>query len=269
MTLDATSYPACYFRDGFISPVRFISTKSADQHRRVLENAEAKIGSLHYKAKVHKILRSPFDLATHPSVLDVVGSLIGPDIMLYNVEYIIKEPQTPSFVSWHQDLTYWGFDSDKLVSMWLALSPATEQSGCMRMIPGSHTMGIQQHEKTQAENNLLYQGQTVNNVDEKDAIVCPLQAGEASFHHGWTLHASLPNVSPERRIGLNVQYIKPSMKQLKHGTDSAVLVRGKDNYHHFTPDIPAHSDLDPIALQRFRTLNEVYKTIAADGRVVG
>lgn len=68
-------------------------------------------------------MRSPYELATHSQVLDVVELLIGKNILLHNVFYIIKEPLTLAHVSRHQDLTYWGFSNDKQVSMWLALSP--------------------------------------------------------------------------------------------------------------------------------------------------
>ena len=241
MQLDLADKADIFRRDGFISPVRLFSQKVATRHRRIMEDAERRIGCLHYQAKVHTILRSPFELASHKSVLDIVESLIGPDILLYNVDYIVKEARSPSYVSWHQDLTYWGFDSDDQVSMWLALSPASEQSGCMRMIPGSHLRGMVNHENMKDENNVLFQGQTVSGVNEKDAILCPLHAGEASFHHGWTLHASSPNTSNDRRIGLNVQYIRPSVRQLKHDSDSALLVRGVDRYNHFLTDLPGSS----------------------------
>ena len=76
--------------------------------------------------------------AVLPSVLNMVEQMIGPNILLYNVTYIMKEARAPSHVVWHQDLTYWGSSHDDQVSMWLALSPATTQSGLVRMIPGLH-----------------------------------------------------------------------------------------------------------------------------------
>lgn len=251
-----------YYRDGFLSPVPILSAEEAAGHRRRMEVAEAEFGSLHYKVKVHTILRSPFEIATHPQVLDTVEALIGSNILLYNAEYIVKEPGSAAHVSWHQDLTYWGFDSDALVSMWLALAPATEESGCMRMLPGSHRGGLRMHETTKDANNVLYQGQTVRNVSEHDAVLCSLQPGEASFHHGLTLHASMPNCSVERRIGLNVQYIATHMRQLKCENDSALLVRGEDRCNHFKPDIPATVDLDPMALQRQKDLSAQHLDIA-------
>ncbi|MEL0123213.1 MAG: phytanoyl-CoA dioxygenase family protein, partial [Paracoccaceae bacterium] len=106
-------------------------------------------------------MTSALELATLPSVLDLVEQMIGPNILLYNVTYIIKEPHAPSHVSWHQDLTYWGLSHDDQVSMWLALSPATQESGCMRMIPGSHKLGKVEHQTTEDDTNVMLQGQTV------------------------------------------------------------------------------------------------------------
>lgn len=253
---------SAYERDGFVSAVEILAADEAARHRRAMEDAEARIGPLHYRSKMHTILRSPLEVATMPAVLDIVEQFIGPDILLYNVTYIVKEAGTASHVSWHQDLTYWGLSHDDQVSMWLALSPATAESGCMRMIPGSHRHGRIDHEATEDAANVLLQGQTVRDVDEASAVMCPLRPGEASFHHGWTLHASMPNHSQDRRIGLNIQYLAAHVRQTKHDLDSAMLVRGADRYRHFETDIPAESDLDPAALARQVELDNRYKAIA-------
>ena len=251
-----------YERDGYVSAVPLISETEAAAHRARLEEAETKVGNLHYKAKVHTLLTSPLELATAPQTLDIVEQMVGPDILLYNVTYIIKEPNTPSHVSWHQDLTYWGLSHDDQVSMWLALSPATAQSGCMRMVPGSHKDGVYKHVPTEDENNVLLQGQTIFGIDEDKSVMCPLKPGEASFHHGWTLHASMPNESNDRRIGLNIQYIAAHVRQTKHDLDTAMLVRGKDRFNNFAKDIPAQTDLDPTAIARQEELDARHVEIA-------
>ena len=256
--MDINSLAQDYQRDGYISAVEIISENEARQHRAALEEAEAAQGRLHYKAKIHTVMRSPLALATHPRVLDVVEALIGPDILLYDVEYIIKEPHTPSHVSWHQDLTFWGLSDDTQVSLWLALSPATAESGCMRMLPGSHVQGMVAHDTTEDADNVLLQGQTVHGVAETGAVMCPLRPGEASFHHGWTLHASMPNNSDDRRIGLNAQFLAPHVRQTKHDKDTALLVRGTDKYQHFGTDTPAQADFDPAQLDRWRELNQLH-----------
>ncbi len=251
-----------YHRDGYLPAVRLLSAAQALEHRQRLEQAEANFGPLHYRSKAHTILTSPYELATLPKVLDLVETMIGPDILLYNVTYITKEAHTKSHVSWHQDLTYWGLSDDDQVTLWLALSPATEQSGCMRMLPGSHVNGRVEHQATQDENNVLFQGQTVAGVCEEDSVLCPLEPGEASFHHGWVLHASMPNRSDDRRIGLNVQYLAPHVRQTKHDLDTAMLVRGRDRFKNFAADIPAKSDLDPKAVEKQVELERRYREIA-------
>ncbi len=251
-----------YEQDGYVSGVKLLSPEEANHHRQKLETAEADFGNMHYKSKIHTLLTSPLEIAIMPSILDIVEQIIGPDILLYNATYIIKEPNTPSHVSWHQDLTFWGLSHDDQVTLWLALSPATQESGCMRMIPGSHTKGVYKHEATEDETNVLLQGQTIQGVDESKAVICPLATGEASFHHGWTMHASMPNNSNDRRIGLNVQYLAPHVSQTKHDMDTAMLVRGKDKYQNFGTDIPAQSDLDPVAIKRQAELEARYIEIA-------
>lgn len=255
---DLTRIKSDYERDGYVSGIPLLSEAEALTHRERLENAEASFGNMHYKSKAHTFLTSPLEMATDPATLDIVEQMIGPDILLYNVTYIIKEANSPTHVSWHQDLTFWGLSDDDQVSMWLALSPATSESGCMRMIPGSHTTGVYDHETGVDENNVLLQSQTITGVDESKSVMCPLQPGEASFHHGWTLHASMPNNSNDRRIGLNVQYVAAHVRQTKHDLDTAMLVRGQDRFNHFGVDIPAISDLDPVAIARQAELERLH-----------
>ena len=104
--IDLQELKETYLRDGFVYGVEILDAMEAAENRSVMERAEAKIGPLHYKTKVHTILGSPLQLATTPKALDIVEKLIGPDILVYNVTYIVKEAETSSHVSWHQDLTY-------------------------------------------------------------------------------------------------------------------------------------------------------------------
>ena len=124
---------------------------------------------MHYLNKVHTVMPSAYEIAIHPRLLDVVEALIGPDILLYNATFIIKEPRGTAFVSWHQDLTYWGFDGADQVSAWVALSPANAFSGCMQMLPGSHRTGIQPHTTAADVDNILLQSQSLSGLDTAEA----------------------------------------------------------------------------------------------------
>jgi ectoine hydroxylase-related dioxygenase (phytanoyl-CoA dioxygenase family) len=257
-------YKKDYNENGFISPVRIISSEEAKRHRGILENTEKILGNMHYQSKIHTILKSAYELATHQNVLDIVEKAIGPNILLHNTTYIIKEPQSPAFVSWHQDLTYWGFSHDDQISVWLALSNADEISGAMYMLPKSHLEGKKEHKTIENENNVLFQNQYVQEFDESKKTLCSLKPGEASFHHGWTIHSSMPNKSNDRRIGFNIQYIAAHVRQMKNNTDTAVCVRGIDNYNNFGIDVPAVSDeLNPATVTKQKELNKKYKSIVS------
>ncbi|HZT19647.1 MAG TPA: phytanoyl-CoA dioxygenase family protein [Dongiaceae bacterium] len=261
-----------YRRDGFLSPVTVMSGERALAYRQALEAAEARFGPMHYVTKPHLLLRMADELVHHELILDAVEDIIGPDILLWDSTFIIKEPGDGKYVSWHQDLTYWGLEPDDVVSIWLALSPATVESGCMRMVPGSHRSGRVDHVATFASGNLLSRGQTIAvRPDEERAVDLPLRPGQMSMHHGWTFHASHPNRSSDRRIGLNMNLIAPNVRQTRFAGDSAMLLRGEDRYGHFAAEPRPSEDFGEaaralqLAINARRGLDAAGKAVAKGG----
>ena len=237
-----------YRRDGAVFPISIMSEAAARAHRGRLEAAEAERGTLHYMVKPYLVFSSAREIALDPVLLDAVEDILGPDSLLWDSGYVIKPAQDRHHVSWHQDLTYWGLDSDKLVTAWVALTPSTPTNGGMRYLPGSHETGVQAHRDTYSDDNILHRGQEVAGVDEDAAVDIVLAPGQASLHHGWVLHASAPNGSADRRIGLTFQYLDPGTRQTLTDRESAMLVRGRDRYGHFRPEPEWTGDFAPEAL---------------------
>ena len=247
--------------DGYFSPLRLFDKSTALSYREILETVEQKTGSLNYRYKIHTVLDIAYKIATNKELLDSVEALLGPNILLYNTSFVIKEPNSKAHISWHQDLTYWGFNDDKQVAAWIALSDATEENGCMHMIPGSHKGGQLPHRTTKDSNNLLHHGQTIEGVSEEQSRCIPLKAGETSLHHGWTMHTSYPNKSDDRRIGLTINYISTDMFQTQTEHDSAMLVRGVDHYNHFKIDTPSSTVFDENAWNKQKDYEDLlYQT---------
>jgi hypothetical protein len=240
-----------YDRDGVLHPVRVMAEADADTLRGRMEDCEARRGRLHYAPKPHLVLPFVADLVRHPAILDAVESIIGPDILLWDSSFIVKEPGDGKRVSWHQDLTYWGLEPvEGVVSIWLALAPATVESGAMKMIPGSHLGPIRPHRDTFAADNILTRGQEIaEEIDESRAIDILLRPGEMSLHHGRVFHGSQPNRSADRRIGFNAQYIAARVRQVVGRWDSATLVRGRDSFGHFAPEPRPAAEYDPACVQ--------------------
>ncbi len=241
-----------YRRDGYFFPIPILRADEVADLRGRLETFEAKqggpIGGGH-RNKSHLLFKWLDDLMRDSRILDVVEDLIGHDILCWNTIFWIKEAGSPSFVSWHQDLNYWGLDANDLVTAWLALSPASVESGCMRVLPGSHAEAILPHADTFHSDNMLTRGQEIAvEVDEDKAVSMALKPGELSVHNGRIAHASGANDAHDRRIGVSFHYVPTRAQQVVGDWDSAALVRGKDDYRHFaaTP-IPA-GDMDPVAV---------------------
>ncbi len=228
-----------YARDGFVFPIDVMSAAEAGAVRADLEAGEAELAQTPdrlglLRSYPDRLLPSFDELVRHPVLLAAAESILGSDLMVWSGGLFIKEANTPHIVSWHQDLTYWGLDDAEEVTAWVALSPSTLESGCMRFVPGSHRRNLVLHNDTFADDNLLSRGQEIAvEVDEAEAADIVLQPGQASLHHGHLFHSSGPNRTSNRRIGAAIRYIKPSMRQNNGAKSLVALVQGEDRFGHF------------------------------------
>jgi non-haem Fe2+, alpha-ketoglutarate-dependent halogenase len=249
-----------FHEDGFLAPIRVMSEAEALDYRRRLERFEASTGGPmagDLRHKPHLLFTGLADLVRHPRILDTVDDLYGPDLLCWSSSFFIKEQESPAFVSWHQDSTYWGLSRPDVVTAWVAFTPANESNGAMQVIPGSHHRDQIPHRDTFAKHNLLTRGQEVAvDVDERQAVRLDLRPGEMSLHHVRLVHGSPPNTSDDRRIGFAIRYIPTSVSQVAGDEDSATLVRGEDRHGHFAPEPRPRADLEPRMLALHRQITE-------------
>ena len=196
---------ANYHRDGYIAPVRALDDAETADFRKKFEAYEAAHEGWYEMSKGQKLYLLQTwarDLGQHPKILDAVEDVMGPNLMVWGLSLFVKDANSPSYVSWHQDSTYWGLSKPDVVTAWIALSPANKQSGCMKMMPGTHKWEQVEHKDTLAQENLLTRGQEIAvDVDDKDAEYLELEPGEISLHNIRTVHASAPKSirsSPDR-----------------------------------------------------------------------
>ena len=239
---------AQFHRDGYACPVPVMPAAEAAGLRRQLEEFEATQGGkleAAQRSRAYLLFKWLDELIRDPRVLDSVEQLIGADILCWSTIFWIKDAGSKSFVSWHQDNTYWGLSSRNVVTAWFAISPASLEAGCMKVMPGTHLGDTLAHEDTYDENNMLTRGQSIRGLDESRAVYMPLNAGEMSLHNYCAAHGSGPNLSGDRRIGVSMHFMPPQTKQVVGSWDCAALVRGEDRYGNFerTP-VPAR-DFDP------------------------
>ncbi|TAJ38628.1 MAG: phytanoyl-CoA dioxygenase [Reyranella sp.] len=250
---------ARYHKDGFHFPIRVLPAAEARSYRDRLETAERAAGGPlagDRRHKVHLLYTWANELARHPAILDAVEDVIGPDILCWSTTFFTKEAHSSSFVSWHQDATYWGLSTDDVITAWVAFADAPVASGAMKFWPGSHLKNQLEHRDTFDQNNLLTRGQEIAvDVPDGAGVDVTLKAGEMSLHHVLLVHGSGPNTTDDRRIGFAIRYIPPHVRQLKV-RDSAMLVRGRDSHGNFDMEPEPRADLDPAALAAHRDATE-------------
>jgi len=247
-------------RDGFVSPVDIFSQEEALMLRKEFERAEKKWPEAFQgaaRSNAHLVIRCLDEIVYNQNLLDAVEDLVGPDIINYGTVLFVKEPRDSSFVSWHQDAKYMGLEPHIGITAWIALSDSNNESGCMQMIPGSHSH-MKEHYDTFGEDNILTRGQEIQEIDEAKTVSTPLRPGQASFHSVRVIHSSQPNKSNDRRIGFVIQtFMSPSVTQTKSRV-AAQLVRGKDNFGNFDVVGRPERDMNPKDIASRDKINSIW-----------
>ena len=137
------------------------------------------------------------------------GALGCARVQLLQDVLMLKPPRTGGRVEWHQDRTYIGYlDPPRCATARLALSPCTQEMGCMRVLDGSHDWGFYGRDRSLA----------ATSVDDALGLLPPerrapglvrmleLEPGDLSLHHCLTFHGSLENRSKRARKTLIVRF---------------------------------------------------------------
>ncbi|MBA3478585.1 MAG: phytanoyl-CoA dioxygenase family protein [Lautropia sp.] len=244
-----------YQQDGILFPLDVMSAQEAAGMLQQLEANEAAHGgrlSGRIGQKPHLLYPWMDQLVRHPAILDAVEAVLGPNLFCWGSQFFAKNARDPGYVSWHQDGTYWGLSSPDVMTAWVALTPSVPQNGCMRVIPGTHKQQVP-HEDRFAATNLLSRGQEIAvDVDISQAVDVALQPGQMSLHHVLIFHGSEPNGSDVRRVGFAIRYVPTHVSQKSGIRESALLVRGQDEFGNFDHETSPEAEMHPDAVARHK-----------------
>jgi len=138
--------------------------------------------------------------ATESMAGDIVADLLGPNIDVFQSQFIFKNPGAWG-QPWHQDSYYFPFDQQPQVGLWLAISEATLENGCLCVLPGSHAQDILPHDpdpRPGANQGYL----EVMGVDNSNAVPVLMDPGDLLVFHSYLLHKSFDNQAASRRLAM-------------------------------------------------------------------
>jgi hypothetical protein len=227
--------------DGFLSPFPMLDAAELDACRQGVARYEAWLGApvnahpeMKWRTMPYLLMPWAARLARDPRILDRVEDLLGPDILIFTSTFFIKEPHSATIAAWHQDSTYYGLEPREEVTVWIALTEASEAAGCMDALSFRGKPRQLSHLSRVVKNSVNRAGQVITEpLDESAPVPMPLKAGWFSMHHGLCPHRSGPNTSQHRRIGLGLNYIPAHARPAGSVRQAALLVRGTDRHGNF------------------------------------
>lgn len=141
-------------------------------------------------------------------IADLSSQLLGPDVDLYWNQSVFKRPETEQIFPWHQDDAYTPVKPAPYLTLWLAISDATEENGCISVLPGSHKNGLVPHEQT------AYGWACHSPEDPDQGVLVPVPAGSLVVFWSMTMHKSGPNLSKNIRKAYVIQYANAGLRRV-------------------------------------------------------
>lgn len=174
----------------------------------VADNATDEEAMQNYLAihQPHKISAIQKRYMFHPPVLNVLTEIIGSNVKCMQSMLFVKPPGFPG-QAWHQDERYIPTEDRSLTGAWIAIDDATEENGCLWVIPGSHTGEILPTGPQPSGDEYDGIGEMCIGVDESLAVPAEAPAGSVLFFNGFLLHASKKNRSDRFRRALVCHYM--------------------------------------------------------------
>jgi ectoine hydroxylase-related dioxygenase (phytanoyl-CoA dioxygenase family) len=143
----------------------------------------------------------------------VAAQLMGVDrVRVYHDQALFKEAgggHTP----WHQDQFYWPLDTDNTITLWMPLIDLTHDMGIMQFVSGSHKKGYILSKEISDDSESFFRDYISDN-NLTTARRESANAGDATFHSGWTLHNAPANQTGTMREVMTVIYYADKTKVL-------------------------------------------------------
>jgi len=223
-----------------------------------------------------------------PRIVDRISSILGPDVLSWRTEWFPKYPGDEG-TDWHQAESFVEFEgTEKLaptaqeegrpweLTAWVAMSEATKENGCLKLMPKSHRTWYFDEKrnikfepenfnkrKNDAGQQSGFYGYDYDKLkldptwvpDESQAVHMEVKPGQFFIFTSRCMHGSNPNTSKDSiRFGWATRFVPTHVKvyegqasfhhfgeELPLDRYTTVLVKGEDRYRHNRVIMPMHA----------------------------
>jgi phytanoyl-CoA hydroxylase len=141
-------------------------------------------------------------LVLKQEIVEVMQQLMSPNLKLFRADVLMKPAGVGSAKGVHQDSPYWPIEPMDLWSCWMPFDPATEENGCMQVIPGSHKRGALPHEEVHDDYAIPKE-----HYEAEKLVLVPMKPGSGLFFHSLLVHGTAPNTSASPRRAITMSYM--------------------------------------------------------------
>lgn len=180
--------------------------------RETDESLKEKSGAARQLYNSHRNSRAFKALCGHPRMLTGVEQILGNSVYVWHSKINVKEAFEGTVWLWHQDYGYWFHDGvdPKLVSCMVYLDEATDQNGCLMVIPGSHKLGRLEHLPDEVTTSYKQWTIPIPKMKEitRDREIVSLtgKPGSVLMFHCNLIHGSNHNMTPKSRKSVIFAY---------------------------------------------------------------
>jgi ectoine hydroxylase-related dioxygenase (phytanoyl-CoA dioxygenase family) len=168
----------------------------------------------------------------------IAADLMGvKNVRLYHDQALFKEPgggPTP----WHQDQYYWPIDTFNTITMWMPLVDIDVDMGMLTFASGSYTKGSIFNFEISDESESAF-ADYVKKHEFPISRAKTMNAGDATWHRGFTMHHANGNNSDKRREVMTIIYIADGARVTPYKNNWQ-----KNDHEKWLMGVPIGSEID-------------------------
>ena len=147
------------------------------------------------------------EFAVDRRVTDLLAEIVGEDLDCFLSQFIFKNPGAWG-QPWHQDSYYFPFEPARpIAGVWLAVSEATIDNGCLNVLPGSHTEPVHEHVRDRRPGaNYGYVEIVDHDMSASEPVL--MRPGDLLVFDSHLMHRSTDNISDGIRAAMVYHYCR-------------------------------------------------------------